>query len=182
MACELVEPAGQVAFPLESWQVLQEFGNWNPNWNGYHLAVDVAANPGTPVRAMADGTVRAVFTDDEAAGYGALVLIEHDFDGAFVTSLHGHLSSRLGVPVAVGDVVVGGEVIGYIAEDDEDGGPWSPHLHFGIRRGAVDLAATLCGEWLYVGYTRDCPSTSHEEARDFWLDPTAFLVGHGARP
>jgi murein DD-endopeptidase MepM/ murein hydrolase activator NlpD len=106
--------------------------------------------------------------------------MDHDIDGTVVTSLHGHLSSQLGVPVAVGDRVSRGDVIGYIAADEEDGGPWSPHLHFGIRRGRADLEETLCGEWLYVGYTRDCATTPHEEARDFWYDPTTFLVERGA--
>jgi murein DD-endopeptidase MepM/ murein hydrolase activator NlpD len=177
-ACDVIDPGNGLAFPLDSWQVIQGFGSWNPNWGGYHLAVDVVADPGTPVYAIGQGTVRAVFTHNQATGYGALVLIEHEIGGAVVTSLHGHLSSALGVPVAPGDRVNRGDVIGYIAADDEDGGPWNPHLHFGIRRGPVDLAATLCGEWLYVGYTRGCAATSHDEARDAWYDPAAFLEAH----
>jgi murein DD-endopeptidase MepM/ murein hydrolase activator NlpD len=80
----------------------------------------------------------------------------------------------------VGDVVHPGDVLGYIADDDEDGGAWGPHLHFGIRRGRFDPDATRCGVWLYVGYTRSCPETSHDAQREEWYDPTDFLIDQGA--
>jgi len=70
-----------------------------------------------------------------------------------------------------------GQVIAYIAEDDEDGGAWAPHLHFGVRRGAYSIDEEICGAWLYVGYTRECLGVSHEEHRDYWLDPGDFIAG-----
>ena len=181
-----------VTLPLGSWAVLQDFGVWNEGFRGYHLAEDVEALPGTEVTAFADGVVMLADMNDRATGYGGLVLIQHDVRGEVVTSLYGHLSSRRRLNVDVGDVVAAGQVIGFIADDDEDGGPWSPHLHFGIRKGPTLLRQeftedgggrpTLCGVWLYVGYTRACTEITHEAHRDFWYHPSNFIAGRGLSP
>ncbi len=170
-------------YPLESWDLMQEFGVWNSNWQGYHLAEDSWAEGGDTVYAMADGTVGGIFV---AQGYGAVMLIEHRFDGGFVTSLYGHISQRHGVEVVAGEAVSKGQPIAYIAEDDEDGGAWPPHLHFGLRRGPYSIDAEICGVWLYVGYTRACAGVTHEQHRNYWLDPGDFIAGRvslaGSRP
>jgi len=172
-----VDPAGEARFPLDSWLVTQDFGVWNPDWEGYHLAEDVAATGGDPVYAMADGVVAGIFTGVQ--GYEAVMLIEHRFDENYVVSLYGHVSTRRGFEVSEGDAVSKGELIGYIADDDEDGGPWGPHLHFGIRTGRYSLAERICGYWLYVGYTRSCAGITHEEHLALWLDPTDFIIARG---
>lgn len=174
------DPSGTaVAFPLTSWVLIQDFGVWNPNFGGHHLAEDIDVPPGTEVRAIADGTVRAVFVNDQARGYGALVLVEHEIAGRAVTSLYGHLSSGQPPTVSVGFVVRTGDLLGFIAEDDEDGGPWGPHLHFGIRTGATVLETDRCGVWRFVGYTRECSGTTHADFQAAWHDPTDWLVEHG---
>lgn len=174
-----VAPAGEAQFPLDTWLVTQDFGVWNANWDGYHLAEDVDASGGDPVYAMADGVVSGIFTGVQ--GYEAVMLIEHRFDESYVVSLYGHVSTRRGFEVSEGESVLKGELIGYIADDDEDGGSWGPHLHFGIRTGRYSLAERICDYWLYVGYTRICPGITHEEHRALWLDPTDFISAHGGR-
>jgi murein DD-endopeptidase MepM/ murein hydrolase activator NlpD len=169
-----------VQFPLASWAVSQDFGSWNPASGGYHLAEDVIVPAGDSVFAMAAGIVRSVTLNNEAAGYGGVVLVEHDLPGETVTALYGHISSRRGVAVTVGETVAGGDLLAFVADNDEDGGPWPPHLHFGIRRGAHDSDASACGVWLYVGYTRDCAEASHDEYREAWYDPSDFLTARGA--
>ena len=67
----------------------------------------------------------------------------------------------------------------HCADVCQPAGRSGPHLHFGIRDGAFD-EATLCGTWLYIGYTRECPGLSHEAHRDLWHDPSDFLLAHGA--
>jgi murein DD-endopeptidase MepM/ murein hydrolase activator NlpD len=159
--------------PLDSWAIIQPFGAWNPNWSGYHLAVDALAPAGTPVMAADAGQV--LLAESGVTGYGALVLIVHELPAGSVTTLYGHLSGRRGLAVTTGDRVTAGQLIGTSADDDEDGGPWGPHLHFGVRRGAAGLGDAACGIWPYVGYSRTCAGWSHERFRDQWLDPHDVL-------
>jgi murein DD-endopeptidase MepM/ murein hydrolase activator NlpD len=164
---------------MASWSVTQDFGVWNDGFGGYHLAEDAAAQPGDEVYALADGVVKAILTAPDVSGYGGVMMIEHKFGDEYVTSLYGHISRRMGFPVTAGDRVDRGQVIAYIAADDEDGGPWGPHLHFGVRTGAFSDTERVCGVWLYVGYTRECTDVTHEAYRDLWLDPSNFVVAHG---
>jgi murein DD-endopeptidase MepM/ murein hydrolase activator NlpD len=172
--------ADAVHFPLRTWVLAQDFGAWNTSRDGYHLAEDVMAEGGDSVFAIAAGVVRAVILNNEARGYGGIVLIEHPFGGETVTGLYGHLSTRRGTAVDVDQVVAPGDLVAFIADDDEDGGTWRPHLHFGIREGAYDRESRICGVWLYVGYTRDCLDATHDQQRDQWHDPSDFLTASGA--
>jgi murein DD-endopeptidase MepM/ murein hydrolase activator NlpD len=169
--------AGDAQFPLKSWSVTQDFGIWNSNWGGYHLAEDAHAIAGHSVFAMADGVVREAFAGSQ--GYGAVMLIEHRFGDEYVVSLYGHVSTRRGFRVSIGESVSKGQLVAFIADDDEDGGAWGPHLHFGVREGRYSSDATICGLWLYVGYTRACSGMTHEEHRELWYDPGDFMTVHG---
>ena len=166
-------PIALARAPLDSWTVIQPFGAWNQNWNGYHLAVDAVAPAGTPV--MAPDAGRVLLAESGVTGYGALVLVMHLLPGGRVTTLHGHLSTRRGLAVTTGDSVIAGQLLGTAADDDEDGGPWGPHLHFGVRRGSPGLEEETCGVWPYVGYTRTCSGWSHERFRSQWIDPHDVL-------
>lgn len=173
-------PSAAVRFPLRTWALSQDFGGWNDSWGGYHLAEDATAAGGDSVFAIARGVVQELILNNVARGYGGIMLVEHELPGETVTALYGHISSRRGTPVEVGDFVSAGELIAFIADDDEDGGSWGPHMHFGIRRGDFDRYSTICGAWLYVGYTRACPQATHEQQRSQWLDPSDHLSAHGA--
>lgn len=166
--------------PVSEWQIHQWFGDWNAGWPGYHLAVDLTGDGGTPVVAVEDGVVRVALTGVE--GYGAIVVTEHPAGGrtpsGTVLVLYGHLSAREGLAVSVGQDVARGQRLGVLAYDDEDGGPWRPHLHFGVRDGPHHDGPDLCGVWLYVGYTRECPDVTHEEfMANGWIDPVVWFGG-----
>jgi murein DD-endopeptidase MepM/ murein hydrolase activator NlpD len=90
-----------------------------------HLGVDFAAPTGTPVRAVAGGTV---VTRGRYGQLGQTVRIEHS-DG--LTSTYGHLS-RIAGRLEEGDAVERGQVIGYVGAS---GLATGPHLHFAIERG-----------------------------------------------
>lgn len=123
--------------------VSQEFGA-NPS-NGYnpvggHTGRDFAVSPGTPVHAIADGTVMAVgqlpepYSSNqwwiEGAWAGNVVIIDH---GPLV-SIYGHLSEWY---VNVGDRVSQGEVV--CASGATGGASTGPHLHFEVMPDGWDF-------------------------------------------
>jgi murein DD-endopeptidase MepM/ murein hydrolase activator NlpD len=90
-----------------------------------HRGVDLVPGAGTPVDAIADGTVV------EAGFFGELgehVTVRHDVDGETVTSVYGHLIGG-SMHLAVGDHVVRGQGVGLVGSTGESTGA---HLHFGI--------------------------------------------------
>jgi murein DD-endopeptidase MepM/ murein hydrolase activator NlpD len=98
-----------------------------------HTGVDMNAAYGDPIVAAADG--RVIFTGWRG-GYGNTVIIDH---GGGVATLYAHQSS---IAVGYGDVVNGGDVIGYIGSTGLSTGP---HLHFEVRESGtpVDPAGYL---------------------------------------
>lgn len=110
-------------------------------WDAYglllHNAVDVAAGFGTPVLAVADGTVIFARDDeDERHGwrcdwYGKFVTIEHDekWQGHPVYSLYGHVAD---IEVEEGERVERGKQVATVGVG---GAATAPHLHLEIRVG-----------------------------------------------
>jgi len=132
-----------------------------------HAAEDTLKPAGTPVYAMADGTVSF---SGPMGGYGWLVIVDHP--QANLYSLYGHLSpSRWRIdpgPVAKG------ELLGYLGDPDENGGsaqnPLRTHLHFGVR---VGQRADYCGEgaWRWqAGWIKPCPQDMG------WLQPSLVIT------
>lgn len=95
---------------------------------GFHTrynAIDVGAPVGTPIRAMANGTV--IVTKSPNAyngGYGGLTIITHA-NGS--QTLYAHQSKIL---VSSGERVSQGQIIGYTGNTGKSTGP---HLHYEIR-------------------------------------------------
>ena len=89
-----------------------------------HKGFDIAAAQGTPVRAVAAGTVK--FAGWSNQGYGNLVVIDH---GSYQT-LYAHLSGAHSV--GTGQSVEAGTVVGAMGSTGFSTGP---HLHFEIRLG-----------------------------------------------
>lgn len=87
-----------------------------------HSGVDLGVDIGTPVHAMAGGTVLLA---GAKSGYGLAVVIDHGWGW---TSLYGHLSA---VDVHVGEDVRAGARVG---SSGNSGISTGPHLHFEIRR------------------------------------------------
>ena len=86
-----------------------------------HRGVDVAAPMGTPIHAVAGGTVTFA---GEMGSYGEIVIIDH---GNGIESRSAH---QAWVDVVVGQQVAAGDVIGAVGSTGRSTGP---HLHFEIR-------------------------------------------------
>jgi murein DD-endopeptidase MepM/ murein hydrolase activator NlpD len=99
--------------------------------NGRHLAIDITAPKGTPVRAAARGLVG--YANNTIKGYGKMMLVLHP--GGWV-SLYAHLGEYKAKP---GEWVTRGQII---AATGNTGVSRGPHLHFALfREGrAVDPA------------------------------------------
>jgi len=87
-----------------------------------HMGTDYAANAGTPVRAVGDGTV--IFAGRKG-GYGNMVILRHR--NGYITR-HGHLRG-FAKGLRVGKHVSIGETIGYVGTTGLSTGP---HLHFEV--------------------------------------------------
>jgi murein DD-endopeptidase MepM/ murein hydrolase activator NlpD len=90
-----------------------------------HYGVDFAASRGTPVKAIADGTVRKAAWNCKD---GLFVTIRHD---AVYKSGYAHLS-RIASGIKPGVFIKQGQVLGYVGSTGRATGP---HLHFSISRG-----------------------------------------------
>jgi len=106
------------------------FSNTMRDWR-VHRGIDIAAPPGTQVRAAAAGVVEQVFVDDML---GVVVIIGH---GNGLHTLYASLQSEefiaVGTRVSAGDIIggVGGTAISEIAD--------GPHLHFEVHRNGVQI-------------------------------------------
>lgn len=89
-------------------------------WGSMHNGVDIANSPGTPIRAVAAGTV---IDSGPAQGYGNWIRLRHD-DGSI--SVYGHMQT---LNVAVGERVESGQLI---AGMGSMGFSTGSHLHFEI--------------------------------------------------
>lgn len=102
--------------------------------HGGFKGIDIGAKTGTPVYAMAGGTV--IIAKGNGAwngGYGNYVVVSHE-NGT--QTLYAHLSR---VDTSAGKKVSQGEVIGAVGNTGRSTGP---HLHFEVR-GATSAAAKL---------------------------------------
>lgn len=144
LAAQLAARSGLGAFTgtrLNIWPlrgpITSRFG---PRWGGFHNGLDVAAPMFTPVVAAAPGQVVTVGRAYVAFGDTAVVVIVAH--GSNVSTLYGHLDDRRWPPVAVGQRVIAGQVVGYVGMT---GWTTGPHLHFMVT---VDGRATSPAGWL----------------------------------
>lgn len=160
---QTVSVADGFQFPVDNYAVT---GYWfgDPNGgDGVHVGEDCGKNPGTPIKAIANGEVKLVKTDSQ--GYEQVVVIEHTLpSGEKVCSIYGHLSERPGYPLTTVGPIDIGDIVGYVGWDDENG-IGGPHLHLGIRKGA------------YVGlYEGRAPDTSN------FYGPSDFIADNPVAP
>ena len=131
--------------PLEG-EVLQCFCMdklcYNPTTRDWrtHAGLDLAAEPGTPVRAAAAGTVLSVYEDDLL---GQTVVLRHT--GGWVTH-YSNLDPE--IPVKTGQTVSAGQELGKVGKTAMLEIGSEPHLHFAVYRNNV---ATDPAEFLSAG-------------------------------
>ncbi len=100
--------------------IVSQFASW------YHMAIDIAADIGTPVVAAHSGTIVKASAGTWDGGYGTSVMVDNG--GGYVSN-YAHLSA---VNVSTGDPVVAGKtILGWIGMTGRTTGP---HVHFEIRR------------------------------------------------
>jgi murein DD-endopeptidase MepM/ murein hydrolase activator NlpD len=101
-------------------------GNINSHFGrrgaSFHDGIDIAAQEGTPIRAIGKGEV---IYSDQLRGYGNLVILRHS--GGLV-SVYAHNQVNL---VAAGQFVGQGDIIGKVGSTGRVTGP---HLHLEIRK------------------------------------------------
>jgi murein DD-endopeptidase MepM/ murein hydrolase activator NlpD len=90
-------------------------------WEACHPGIDIGVPTGTPIQAVADGTVSIAGPE---GGYGNYTCIDH---GGGLSSCYAHQES---ISVSVGQTVSQGQVIGI---SDCTGLCFGPHLHFEVR-------------------------------------------------
>ncbi len=109
--------------PLSSMVVSSPFGRRHDPFDGgvrYHAGVDLDAPKGAPVFASASGII--VYAGSQG-GYGRYVVLDH---GDGVRTHYAHLSE---INVALGTLVIEGDVVGYVGSTGRSTGP---HLHFAV--------------------------------------------------
>jgi hypothetical protein len=118
------------------------FGDYSALWANFHTGLDFAAPTGTPIMAVASGTITEV---GYSGAYGNRT-IETLPDGTDLWYCH---QNEFGT--AVGDKVKAGQVIGYVGST---GNVTGPHLHLEVHPGGgdpVDPYPVLVAHGLYPG-------------------------------
>lgn len=112
-------------WPVDGGHISSSFGSRNHPRSGdhqFHSGVDIAAEPGKPVKATADGIVSF---SGWSGGSGNLVALEHGFG---YSTYYAHNKMLV---VKVGQKVKRGDIIGYIGSTGNSTGP---HVHYEVWR------------------------------------------------
>lgn len=160
--------AGVLAWPLDRIIITQQFGLTSDSGrlyaSGTHNGTDFGVPVGTPVKAMASGTVIGTGDTDQTcpgASFGKWVLIKYN-NG--LASTYAHLSL---IKASKGDKVSTGTVVGYSGNTGYSTGP---HLHVSMYAGDAvkvqSLPSKACGGRTY---------TMPVAARNAYLDPLVYL-------
>lgn len=118
------------------------FGDYSSLWSHFHTGLDFAAPTGTPIMAVAGGTI----TETAYSGAYGNRTIEALPDGTELWYCH---QNEFGT--SVGATVKPGQVIGYVGST---GNVTGPHLHLEVHPGGgdpVDPYAALVAHGLYPG-------------------------------
>jgi 4-aminobutyrate aminotransferase-like enzyme/Ser/Thr protein kinase RdoA (MazF antagonist) len=110
-----------------------------------HLAVDLFAPAGTPVRSPLPGVVHAFGDNDAPLDYGPVLIVAHRTDdGTPFFSLYGHLARTSLPSLQVGMPVAAGDVLATIGAEHENGN-WPPHVHFQLLTDLAGLGLDVPG-------------------------------------
>ena len=105
-----------------SGNITSRYGSKESIRNHTHQGLDIAAKTGTPIKAVAEGTIKYAGTMN---GYGNIVIIDH---GNEIETYYGHCSKLY---VKTGEVIKAGDVIAAVGSTGNSTGS---HLHFEIRQ------------------------------------------------
>ncbi|MBP7831656.1 MAG: peptidoglycan DD-metalloendopeptidase family protein [Candidatus Pacebacteria bacterium] len=156
------------AWPLEKIIITQKFGVTASSGrlykSGSHSGIDLGAAIGTPVYAMADGTVEGTGDTDvlcPRVSYGRFILIKYS-NG--LASTYGHLSV---ISASAGQSVKKGQLVGYSGNTGYSTGP---HLHVSVYdRDAVNMKTLPSVSCKGKVLTQPIAATSA------YLDPLKYL-------
>ncbi|MFI8974164.1 peptidoglycan DD-metalloendopeptidase family protein [Nocardia asteroides] len=130
-------------------------------WGEQHQGQDFAAEPKTPIYAVADGVVVRA---GRASGFGFWVVIDHNIDRQVVSSVYGHMFAA-DVVVREGDTVRIGQQIGAVGYNGQTvpTGPDGAHLHLEIWTGGGRFGGGTAIDpmpWLQTSDTSPSTTTS----------------------
>jgi len=118
--------ANRWVLPLASYDLTAGFGQSSSLWSSTHTGLDFAAPSGSPIVAVASGTVSSTEYD---SSYGNKTVITLD-DGTEIWYCH-----QTSFAVSPGEAVTAGQTIGSVGSTGNSTGP---HLHLEVRPGAGD--------------------------------------------
>ena len=106
---------------------------YNPTMEDWrtHNGIDIAAASGTTVLAACNGQVLTV---EEDALMGTTVILEHD--GGYQTT---YANLQVAPPVAAGDFVSAGQIIGAVGTTAAAESAQEAHLHFAVTKGGESI-------------------------------------------
>jgi murein DD-endopeptidase MepM/ murein hydrolase activator NlpD len=141
-----VPETSRMVFPLPagSYTNTDSFGWRVDPYTGarkFHAGSDLAAPPGTPILAVADGVVTFA---GQRGTYGGLIILIHTIGGSPVASYYAHMYPD-GIHVTDGATVSAGQHIGDVGSAGKSTGP---HLHLEIHPGGADQPAVNATDWL----------------------------------
>ena len=111
-----------MALPIINGKITTPYKKLGKMWSkGYHTGVDFAQPVGTPVHAVADGTVANA---NWGKAYG-IQIVQNLGDGTFCIYAHLSKSNK-----KAGETITKGELIGYVGNTGNSSGA---HLHFERR-------------------------------------------------
>lgn len=115
--------------PVQGW-FISGFGYRIDPFTGQikmHEGLDIAAPPGTPIIAPADGIVKSV---GNRGGFGLTLKIDHGYG---FSTLYAHCQR---IKVTVGTKIKRGDIIAYVGNTGKSTGP---HLHYEVRISQVPV-------------------------------------------
>lgn len=136
-----------------------------------HLGVDIWAEAGTPVFAPLEGVVHSFDFRETYGDYGAVIILQHEWEGKIIHGLYGHLSLQSLQSLQPGMHIASGQNFAWFGEPSENG-HWPPHLHFQLIRDMGDHIGDYPGVCRYserASYLANCPDPM------LWLGQTFGL-------
>jgi len=137
--------------PGEDWNEAKNGKDYNNDNNDY----------GDPIYSIGNGTIK--YAKFNSAGWGNLVLIEHQTDNGLFWSQYGHMM-KLADGIVDGRSIKKGETIGYVGAFPYGSGQ-NIHLHFEIRKKYREAY-----EFVY--------NWSKERVLEYYICPTDFINSH----